>query len=62
MLMKVKDETIPKHPNCHFDDNDKPGKHESQWERTLWESYSYRNPTPDCDTKRSGPCKYPENS
>ena len=35
----------------------KDSKYQAKWERTLWETYSYRNPTPDCDTKRSGPCK-----
>ena len=57
MLMKVKNEKIARHSNCHTDDNDKPGKYATEWERTLWEAYSYRNPTKDCDTKRSGPCK-----
>lgn len=45
---------------CLIDDNDKPGKYDryvSEWERTLWETYAYRNPSPDCDTKRAGPCK-----
>ena len=56
MLMRVKNEKVARHPDCYFD-NDKPGKYESDWERTLWETYSYRNPTKDCDTKRTGPCK-----
>jgi MoaA/NifB/PqqE/SkfB family radical SAM enzyme len=31
----------------------KPGK----WEREYYESFSLRCPSPDCDTKRTGPCK-----
>ncbi len=61
MLMRVKDEKVARHSNC-YDDDSKPGKYESEWERTLWEAYSYRNPTEDCDTKRSGLCKFTQNS
>ena len=54
MLMRTNYETLSKAYSTdrnYFDI--KPGK----WEREYWESYSYRCPTPDCDTKRTGPCK-----
>lgn len=57
MLMRTRDETIARIRACDNDFDDKPGK----WERDTWESLhgaqSLRNPTPDCDTKRTGPCK-----
>ena len=61
MLMRTNYETLESiHSVDHNDDTtDKFG---SKWERTLWEAYSYRCPTADCDTKRSGPCKRTENS
>ncbi len=58
MLMRVKNETF----GCYTDDCDKPNKYSSDWERTLWETYSYRNPSEDCDTKRTGPCKISKNT
>ena len=61
MLMRVKNETVARHNDC-YDDDRKPSKYASEWERTLWESYSYRNPSEDCDTKRTGPCKISQNS
>ena len=54
MLMRTNYATLSKvysTDNDHGDD--KPGK----WEREYWEAYSYRCPTADCDTKRTGPCK-----
>lgn len=53
MLMRTRNETLYKHPDCHANDNIKPGK----WEREYYEEFSLRCPTADCDTKRSGPCK-----
>ena len=57
MLMRNKNETANKHRACDTDFDDKPSK----WERDSWGTLhgnqSLRNPTPDCDTKRTGPCK-----
>ena len=52
MLMRTRNETVTKYSDC-YDYDDKPGK----WEREYYEAYSYRCPTADCDTKRTGPCK-----
>ena len=61
MLMRVKDEQVARYPNCYDDYDSKPSKYDSEWERTLWEAYSYRNPSEDCDTKRTGYCKISQN-
>ena len=56
MLMRTNYETLSKVYSTDRDRFDfKPGK----WER---EPNDLRCPTPDCDTKRTGPCKAPTNS
>ena len=57
MLMRTHHDTLSKiYSTDHNDSNDKFG---SKWDRNYWEAQSYRCPTPDCDTKRTGPCKRP---
>ena len=46
---------LDKHTLC---DTDKPLKFESPWEETLWTTYSYKMMCPECDSKRTGPCKH----
>ena len=61
MLMRTHYDTLSKVYSTDHNDagNDKFG---SKWERTDWKYQSYRCPTPDCDTKRTGPCKRPKDT
>lgn len=57
MLMRTNYETLS---SIHCVDNKfdiKPGKYELEKP----DPFSLRCPTPDCDTKRTGPCKSTEN-
>lgn len=40
----------------YLDDKD-PIKYDNAWEQTLWTTYSYKMICPDCDKKRTSPCK-----
>ena len=60
MLMRTHYETLSK--GYSTDDNRGNDKFDGKWDRAYWEYQSYRCPTPDCDTKRTGPCKRPEDT